>query len=91
VAPKTKAKAHAAEDQTSSSENSALSLNKDEEAFPAFRKSSTIKWIADTGVSVHMTDQLHLFRRPLRKVKKRSVRVKDDIRLRIKRVKSAQV
>ena len=91
VAPRTKARAHAAEDQTSSSEDSALSLNENEEAFPTFRESSTVEWIADTGASAHMTDQLHLFRGPLRRVEKRSVRVGGDIRLRIKGVGSAQV
>jgi hypothetical protein len=56
VALRTKARAHAAEDQTLSSEDSALSFNKDEEAFSVSRESPTIKWIADTGVSAHMTD-----------------------------------
>ena len=76
-------------------ENNALS-NKDEEAFAINlrlpdRKSPLPEWIADTGASAHMTDQLHLFRGPLRRVEKRSVRVRGDIRLRIKGVGSAQV
>jgi hypothetical protein len=91
LVPKAKAKAYAAEDQELSSENSTLSFNENEEAFSASRKSLTVKWIADTGASAHMTDQLHLFRGPLRKVERRSVKVRGDIKLRIREVEDAQV
>jgi hypothetical protein len=56
LVPKAKAKAYAAEDQELSSEDSTLSSDKNEEAFPTSRKSSTVEWIADTGASVYMTD-----------------------------------
>jgi hypothetical protein len=91
VTPRTKARAHAAEDQTLSSEDNALSFNKNKEAFPTSRESLTVKWIADTGALTYMTDQLHLFRGPLRKIEKKSVRIKSDIRLYIKGIRSAQV
>jgi hypothetical protein len=38
-----------------------------------------------------MTDQLHLFRGPLRKVEKRSVKIGGNIKLRIRGVENAQV
>jgi hypothetical protein len=90
-----KAKAHVTEDVEDSSENSALS-NENEEAFAidsrlSDRKSPLPEWIADTGASAHMTDQLYLFRGPLTKVKRRSVRVGDDTRLSIKGIGNVQV
>jgi hypothetical protein len=38
-------------------------------------KVPTSKWIADTGASAHMTDQLQLFRGPLVKIKRRIIKV----------------
>ena len=35
----------------------------------------TSKWVADTGASSHMTDQLQLFRGPLTKIRKRTITV----------------
>jgi hypothetical protein len=91
LVPKVKAKAYAAEDQELSSEDNTFNFNKNKEAFSTSRKSFTVKWIADTGVSAHMTNQLHLFRGPLRKVKKRSVKVEGNTKLRIRRVEDAQI
>jgi hypothetical protein len=90
-----KAKAHVTEDVEDSSENSALS-NEDEEAFATDsrlpdRKSPLPEWIADTGVFAHMTDQLHLFRGPLTKVERRSIRVESDTRLNIKGISNMQI
>jgi hypothetical protein len=53
------------------------------------RKSFIIKWIIDIGALVYITNQLYLFKDPLKKVVKGSIRVKGDIRLSIKRIKSA--
>jgi hypothetical protein len=83
-----KTKAHVIKNVEDSLENSAFS-NKNEEAFAINsrlldRKSPLSEWIADTGAFAYMTDQLHLFRGPLTKVKKRSIRVRDDTRLSIK-------
>ena len=91
LAPRAKAEAYAAEDQESSSEDSALSSGEDKEAFFISRESLIVEWIADTGALVYMINQLHLFRGPLRKVKRKSVKVRGDARLRIRGVEDTQV
>jgi hypothetical protein len=56
---------------------------------PPPRKSFTTEWIADTGALAYITDQLYLFRGPLKKVVRESIRVGGDVRLSIKGIESA--
>lgn len=92
-----KARAHIIVEASSDSENSALSYSGDEERAALTTSSNLpsckfpVEWIADTGATSHMTDQLHLFSSPLRKVSKRSVRVGGNGNLSIKGVGTVQV
>ena len=68
----------------------------DDEAFPArtqasSRKTPMSRWIADTGASAHMTDQLSLFKGPLKPVKARTVRGAGDSKLDIKGAGSVRI
>jgi hypothetical protein len=84
------AKAYFIKDINISLENSTLFTNNENIALKVSpRKSFTTKWITDIGVSAYITDQLYLFRGPLKKVVKGFIKVKSDTRLSIKRIKSA--
>ena len=83
---KQKQKAYNANDNTSSASSSAESLDinsdneEDMEEIAALSKElvSTVPksdWIADTGATSHMTDQLRLFSEPLKSIKKRTIKV----------------
>ena len=83
---KLKQKAYNAKDDNSSISSSAESLNidsndeKDMEEVAALSKElvSTVPksdWIADTGASSHMTDQLRLFSGPLKSIRRRMIKV----------------
>jgi hypothetical protein len=66
------------EDDNSTDTKDLSSGTEDDEALKASlqtaaRKTPMSRWIADTGASAHLTDQLSLFRRPLRKMKGRVV------------------
>ena len=81
LAPRAKAEVYTAEDQKSSLEDSALSSSEDKETFPISRESPIIEWIADTGALVYITNQLYLFRGPLRKVKRKLVKIGGNTKL----------
>jgi hypothetical protein len=68
-----KDRAYAAINLELSSEDSAASS--DEEITGAKLECESIlsQWITDTGATTHMTNQLHLFRGPLKKVRKKSI------------------
>ena len=86
-----KDRAYAAIDQEPSSEDSAASSDEESTEATLQRKSPLAQWIADTGATAHMTDQLHLFRGSLKKIEKKSVQVGGNARLRIEGAGQVQV
>ena len=86
-----KDRAYAAMDLELSSEDSTVSSDEEITGARLECESPLPQWIADTGATAHMTDQLHLFRGPLKKVGKKSVQVGGNARLRIEGAGQVQV
>lgn len=86
-----KDRAHAAMDLELSSEDSAASSDEEITGARLECEPPSPQWIADTGATAHMTDQLHLFRGPLKMVGNKSVQVGGNTRLRIEGAGQVQV
>lgn len=78
----TKKRGYVADEELGSSSNtesSSDSSGTDEEtgviSKEIISKVPSSQWVADSGASSHMTDQLHLFRSPLKQIKRRAIRV----------------
>lgn len=77
---KRKVKGYSAKKDETDSDTGDESDDENEPEVAAISKSQiceipTSKWVADTGASSHMTDQIQLFRGPLTKIRKRTIKV----------------
>jgi hypothetical protein len=95
---RTQLRARPAEEEEEDGERSdnSVSDTEEDEAFAVIpqvpaRKTPKQKWLADTGASAHMTDQLSLFRGLLKEVKGRAVYGAGEVKLRVKGRGSVQV
>jgi hypothetical protein len=86
-----KNKAYAAKDSELNSENNAVNSNEETTEAKLNCESPLSQWITNTGATAHIINQLHLFRGSLKEVKKKSVQVKGNARLRIKGAGQVQV